>query len=180
MWLWPLQMPTQNLRLLSCGCHCCWCLYAEKHFATVGADLVIKLKNKILSTGFGWKNYPVYAAWTGTWPWPPVGVFDVCTEHALLVHEQGVSLGGGRCLPLPPAEPPTGRERQASPSLHQAQTPLNIGLLSKIWTLWRMFYDNFGNFMYLSPTKHSVWTPQPAWIDFNTFCMWKNAQLTRR
>ena len=44
-------------------------------------------------------------------------MYVLCTyiEHALLVHEHGVSLGGGRCLPLPPAEPPTGGGKPPPP-----------------------------------------------------------------
>ena len=75
----------------------------------------------------------------------------LCTMyvHCTSTCSAGAWAGGffGRgSLPSPATSRATYRGRQASPSLHQAQIPLNIGLLCKIWIIWRPFYDNFGNF----------------------------------
>ena len=72
-----------------------------------------------------------------------------CTMYVHCTCSAGTWAGGffGRgSLPSPATSRATYRGRQASPSLHQAQIPLNIGLLCKIWIIWRPFYDNFGNF----------------------------------
>ena len=84
--------------------------------ATVGADLVIKLKKSDFEHRVRLKKLSRICSLN----WHIAMAPGRCVQcmyivHALLVHEQGVSLGGGRCLPLPPAEPPTGGGKPPPP-----------------------------------------------------------------